>query len=539
MKKQNERCPLQHECEKSCKFVNHERDCDYYRANSRPGFIIADQERTALPDDYETAEAVQVTKENPCQIVMIEINRLHPHPDNPRKDLGDLTELADSIKERGVLQNLTVVPWFSAITRVGCDVPKQQDEMGYRIVIGHRRHAAAKLAGLTNLPCVISSMAQREQVATMLLENMQRNDLTVYEQAQGFQMMLNLGDSVGDISKRTGFSETTVRRRVKLLELDQNKFKDADKRGATLMDFAALDKIESIERKNAVLDKIGTPNFQYELKKAIDEEKTEAQAAKWVEALSAFAAQVDDTSGYRSVKYYYVSQEPNVERPEDAGSTEYFFNISKYGSIYLLVKSDSEAAKEDPEAIRKQEQLMLRRTKLAEATARAYDLRKEFVQSVSSSALKKHIADIVSFSAFQKIDGYINLDDEMFLEMLGVVIGDDEELTLAIVSDAVSKAPEIALLCMAYCEFGDRKNTGYFENWTTKHSENGGLNMLYDLLVKIGYEMSDEEKALRDGTHELFINPEPEKKPESEQAAEADETEQDIEAEEGEQNAEA
>lgn len=55
----------------------------------------------------------------------------------------------------------------------------------------------------------------------MLLENMQRSDLTVYEQAQGFQMMLDLGESISDISEKTGFSETTVRRRVKLLELDQ------------------------------------------------------------------------------------------------------------------------------------------------------------------------------------------------------------------------------------------------------------------------------------------------------------------------------
>ena len=93
----------------------------------------------------------------------LRIELLTPHPDNPRKDLGDLTELAASIKENGVLQNLTVVP----------------HEDGYRVIIGHRRLEAAKLAGLTEVPCVIVDMSPKEQVQTMLLENMQRADLTV------------------------------------------------------------------------------------------------------------------------------------------------------------------------------------------------------------------------------------------------------------------------------------------------------------------------------------------------------------------------
>ena len=75
-------------------------------------------------------------------IQMIAIDRLHPHPDNPRKDVGDVSELAASIRHSGVMQNLTVVPFG----------------VGYRVVIGHRRLAAAKEAGLTELPCMVSDM---------------------------------------------------------------------------------------------------------------------------------------------------------------------------------------------------------------------------------------------------------------------------------------------------------------------------------------------------------------------------------------------
>ncbi|MEG2624333.1 MAG: ParB N-terminal domain-containing protein, partial [Clostridia bacterium] len=82
----------------------------------------------------------------------ISIENLYPHPQNPRKDLGDLTELAQSIKAQGVLQNLTVVPW----NFVEQDKGKWDDDY-YRffVLIGHRRLAASKLAGLTDLPCAV------------------------------------------------------------------------------------------------------------------------------------------------------------------------------------------------------------------------------------------------------------------------------------------------------------------------------------------------------------------------------------------------
>ncbi len=137
------------------------------------------------------------------QIVNIAIDRLFPHSDNPRKDLGDLSELAASIKASGILQNLTVVP----------NEPENSNT-DFTIMIGHRRFAAAKIAGLTEMPCIVVEMSEREQLQTMLVENMQRSDLTVYEQAQGFQMMLNMGDSVAEIAEKSGFSQTTIRRRV-------------------------------------------------------------------------------------------------------------------------------------------------------------------------------------------------------------------------------------------------------------------------------------------------------------------------------------
>lgn len=217
-----------------------------------------------------------------AEIKYIPVSKLWRHPDNPRKDLGDVTELAESIKVNGVLQNLTVVPLIGEIT-------KKWDGESYRVIIGHRRLAAAKLAGLEELPCVVVEMSDREQLSTMLTENMQRSDLTVYEQAQGFQMMLDMGDTVEDIAEKSGFSATTVRRRVKLLELDKDKFKKSEERGVSLFEYMELDKLKSPERKNEMLDFIGTDNFKYKLKQAIDAEDIQGISAYSVRTVRRFA----------------------------------------------------------------------------------------------------------------------------------------------------------------------------------------------------------------------------------------------------------
>ena len=167
---------------------------------------------------------------------MVSTDKISNHPDNPRKNLGDLSELTDSIKAHGILQNLTIVP-VTNHPGYTASADDAEDGIEYYAVIGNRRLGAAKLAGLGEVPCVVSGMDYQEQIRTMLTENIQRSDLTPYEQAAGFQMMLDLGETAETISQKTGFSSSTVRSRLKLLELDQEKFVQASQRGATLFDY--------------------------------------------------------------------------------------------------------------------------------------------------------------------------------------------------------------------------------------------------------------------------------------------------------------
>lgn len=143
------------------------------------------------------------------EIHMLPIGSLRPNPNNPRKHVGDVTELAESIKAQGIRQNLLVIP--DTENRGPGDTAAV-----YRIVIGHRRYTAAKQAGLTRLPCVIADLDPRQERELMLVENTQRADLTPLEEADGYQGLLDLGSSVRDMAAKTGRSQGFVRQRLRL-----------------------------------------------------------------------------------------------------------------------------------------------------------------------------------------------------------------------------------------------------------------------------------------------------------------------------------
>ena len=444
-------------------------------------------------------------------LIYLPIEKLKHHPQNPRKDLGDLSELAESIKQNGVFQNLTVVPWFSELTGVGVPDCKAQEEMGYFVVIGNRRLEAAKIAGLLELPCVIADMTHQQQVSTMLVENMQRSDLTVYEQAQGFQLMLDLGETLETITDKTGFSESTVRRRIKLLDLDKEKFKESEVRGASLNDYLELDKIKDTKRKNKVLETIGTKDFNYQLKKAIDEEKTEEKLSKIIEVLKTFANEIkdaSDSSKWSFIKSYYDWDLPEtVKIPEDKDSVEYVY--CKTSCTIRLFKRKTEAEKnyieKQAENLKQAEEKRLENKKILEDIAqRSYKLRMEFAKSVSSATIKKHLADILSIWIHCVATGtdYIDCDDVIdFLDIKVTETETSEEVYYSDVFKVVEESPERSLWFMVYLYLCDDEDNHYFQSYHLYHTPNENLDRIYDILIKLGYQMSEEEQQMRDGTH--------------------------------------
>lgn len=216
-------------------------------------------------------------KKTERDIVMIETKRLRHHPDNPRKDLGDVTELADSIKKNGIMQNLTVIP----IECTEEDPEKQWDANkvspfhDFYVLIGNRRMEACLQAGLEEVPCkIVSNISKKEQVAIMLEENMQRSDLTIIEQAEGFQMMLDLGETVDSISEKTGFSKATVYHRVNIAKLDKEILAEKkDDEGffqLSMGDLIELEKVKDMDERNRILKETsGGRDMQWRVQQAV------------------------------------------------------------------------------------------------------------------------------------------------------------------------------------------------------------------------------------------------------------------------------
>jgi ParB/RepB/Spo0J family partition protein len=148
-------------------------------------------------------------------VLLLPTARLHPHPDNPRGPLDprdpDTAEglrlLADSIRAQGLIHPLLVVP---------------RPEGGHTILAGHRRHAAAVLAGLAEVPCVVRDLGPARQLELMLVENVQRADLTPLQEAHAFRKLLDrLGGEgkLNEAARRTGMTTAAIRGRLLILDL--------------------------------------------------------------------------------------------------------------------------------------------------------------------------------------------------------------------------------------------------------------------------------------------------------------------------------
>lgn len=436
----------------------------------------------------------------------IAIEQLQPHPDNPRKDLGDLTELTASIKQSGIYQNLTVVP---------------REAGGYTVVIGHRRRAAAKLAGLTELPCIVTDMSYKEQLSTMLLENMQRSDLTIYEQAQGFQMMLDLGDTVSTIAQSTGLSETTVRRRVKLLELDREKFEKATARGATLFDFAELNKVKSIESRNELLDCIGTANFNNKLKSIIDKEKTAERMEEIRVALDVFAFRIERSGEFggvavsmRYVESWYGNSSKDVKIPEDSENVRYFY--TETGGYSFTLYREYVAAEEDTAEEREKAEnrriSKIHEELLDDVSDRHYSLRCDFVKDYTPGKTGSEliIAAAADMLAHGSTSHYYNLKKKVY-NLLGIECEAEDEFAAEYVRNIIERNPVKALLA-ALSGHMDGTDKGYWRNvwhpehqlWEIEPAQNERLDEWYKLLCALGYEMSDEEREMQNGTSPML-----------------------------------
>lgn len=416
-----------------------------------------------------------------------------PHPNNPRRDLGDLTELTDSIKKNGVMQNLTVVPG--------------PDDGGYTVLIGHRRLAAALAAGLEEVPCrVAEGLSEKEQLGIMLEENMQRTDLTIIEQAKGFQMMLDLGETIKTVAEKTGFSETTVRHRVELAKIPEEQIDNAiNKKQITIHDLFELEKIKDPEKRKDILDR-ATNGWQIQNSVKVELENEQIEQAKeiilpllkaaGIKRKKGFATWRSDQKEIRSFKLLDLPQKIDIKEPPKG--QEYYWDIpySENLFIYKIIKQ-----KEDNSGLRKEQEERNRRKDALEQT---YDEIVEQCRRFIVAMLKGNY----KIKAKDELESWHELWDGIFhmlfdyysycsTEYMDVFDGEPETVE----PDEVT--PIERAVVVGWCAVSDNSTV----DWGGRYKDNvaNAVKTLIKVLERAGFELqvNDADKLL-DGTHEYY-----------------------------------
>ena len=204
------------------------------------------------------------------QIRFLSLRDIVPNPSQPRKhfDTSALRELADSITRYGVLQPLTV----------------RYKKRKYELVAGERRLRAAKMAGLSKVPCIILDIDMEESSLIALVENLQRRDLDYIEEAEGLSKLIQTFDmSQEEAARRVGKSQSAVANKLRILKLPRDMLNRLKDQGLTERHARALLRLGSNRERQEVLEHI------------IAHQLTVARSEEYIDAyLSGFLAEPDE-----------------------------------------------------------------------------------------------------------------------------------------------------------------------------------------------------------------------------------------------------
>lgn len=439
--------------------------------------------------------------------VNIPLDQLKNHPSNVRKNYSGISELAESIKAFGILQNLTVVP-----------EPGHEESLdSFYVVCGNRRLMAAREAGLVSAPCVITDMSEKDQVATMMAENMARSSLTPFEEGQGIQLMLDLGETEEQVAKKTGLSRSTIKRRLELAKLDREivdkKMAEEQKDGyfqISLTDLYRLEKVKDEKDRNKILSQAkGPENLKYLIDQHLKELEMKETAKRIKAALKkagikkATKEQKEERfySKYVNLQYYSLSQTgKRIDIPKHSDSAFYVEDP------YAITIYDKKAKqKEKPKTAR---ELELEENKRRQNTFRKIEKnmaakRHDFIRDVcagkypligNEKALWIAMMSEGVWVSASAIDAYLSPDGK-------------ERST----KDAVEMARETPLETQMLAALGKEYESINLIMWNFRQDKAKAekLKLFYKILSRYGFSITDpEEKAVLYGTHELYVRDE-------------------------------
>ena len=447
-------------------------------------------------------------EKNMAEIQNISIELVKVHPNNVRKTYNDIEELAESIKAKGILQNLTVVP-------------DPQEPGKYLTVIGNRRLTAARMAGLETVPCIVSDMDEKEQTSVMLLENIQRSDLTVYEQAQGFQMMLDLGETEDTIAEKTGFSKKTIRHRLNIAKLDSKTLMEKERQDGYQLSFTdlyELEKIKDVKTRDKILkDSTDSRDLARRAINAQKEQKRQENMKLYVAMMKKLGLkkapkEADSefyTDKWERMKDYSLDKEPpKTMKFEDNGEPTFY--LERYGTLYVIRKK-KKGKKELTPAQEAERQNKRNKKQIKAILKEAANTRKAFIEGILSGRIKKVTnEEKVVAELFEQMISWETFTGHNTLKEF--FLGDKCYNAQKEDIEAAEKKMEglsvlHKLLCMVSAMVADADLVEW--NYTYNTVRGKRVKAFYGILEQYGFQFpNDEEKSVAEGTSDLYVKKE-------------------------------
>jgi ParB family chromosome partitioning protein len=360
-------------------------------------------------DAFSAAPAPVASDGSPVEI---SVELIDPSPDNPRSDLGNLKEMAESIRQVGVLQPLQVRP----------------NGDRFALIYGHRRLAAAKLAKRATVPVFFAPETDEAADHTRrLVENLHREDLTPLDEAKGYQQLLALGVSGGQrgLAKLVGKSQSHISKRLALLELPEDVQAHVDSGRITPTDAVELSKLsdepERLQKAVKVGLAYGGSSLTHQVKRELAAREREAdQQRQLAELRAAGVAVVDDPRPYnREDGPIPLTWLHWVDADEHAGTDCHAVTPTSYGSGVTPLCLNPQAHPDPTGAAEDEERARQAAEARAEQEARL-QARKERWAFAAGLVAKGSPADGATLAVHQCLagDSYLRVDDEAVAELL-------------------------------------------------------------------------------------------------------------------------
>ncbi len=211
---------------------------------------------------------------------LLPLSALRPNPKQPRAEMGDLEDLVASIREKGILEPILVRREDPGVSSSGAD-DETAGSPGYSIIAGERRYRAALEAGLFEAPVIELDVSPEEALEIALIENLQRKDLTAFEEAEGYKALADLhGYTQDEVARSVGKSRSTVAESLTLLAIPEDLRRAAETMGlrakSALLEIA---KADGPARMRALIEKASRQGLTRDDLRRSERRKAQSQAS--------------------------------------------------------------------------------------------------------------------------------------------------------------------------------------------------------------------------------------------------------------------